>query len=225
MTGAHLLSERPHVVSEGLVPMRLRTVAAILTSAVLVLGLAACGGGDDKSAAEPGDPTTSASPGQPTSTAPAWAKKYDESQLAAYRAALARWDEYGARAEPIWSRGKATPAARAFFREYLPSPLWEAEYRQLQDLEKAGITLRGRAKVYWSKPRKISHNGLNVTIEQCIDPTGQTGWQDGKELDRAAWSLTPRLRTVHLSKPDGQDWVIYDQPSAPSKSKPPRCRP
>jgi hypothetical protein len=206
--------------------MRLRRNAtAVLAAAVLMLGAAACGGESENPQSEPSTPDASVSPTAPTTTAPTWEKEYTKKQLGAYDAALDRWEEYETRSAPVWSRGKATEAAGDVFQEYFPSPLWQSQYRQLQAYEQAGITLKGRAEVLWSKPANISDNGLNVTIQQCVDYTTITGEQNGEPIEREAWARTPRLQTITLSKPEGHDWLVYGLQDSTSKKRPPRCTP
>jgi hypothetical protein len=206
--------------------MRLRRNATpVLAAAVLMLGAAACGGESEKPQSEPRTPDASVSPTAPTSTPPAWEKKYTKKQLDEYEAALDRWEEYETRVEPIWSRGKATEAAGQLFQEYFPSPFWQKQYRLLQAHEEAGITLTGRARVLWSKPTRISANGLSVTIQQCVDYTTVTGEQNGQPIEQEAWARAPRLHTITLSRPKGHDWLVYGLHDSTSKKRPPRCTP
>lgn len=188
-----------------------RNATAVLTAAAFLLGAAACGG-DEEPQADPTDSTTSASPSEPTSSAPpsdAWKKEYTKKQLKAYQDALDRWEEYEARSEPIWSKGKATEAAADLFKEYFPSPNWQGQYRRLAAYEQSDVHIDGTPGIYWSKAKSITKNGLSVEINQCVDYTKVKGTQRGKPTKPISWQQKPQLRTISLSKPKGYDWLIY----------------
>ena len=200
-----------------------RDATTAVITAVFMFGAAACGGEDDPQT-EPTEPTTSPSPSEPTSTAPAWEEKYNQKQLDAYEDALDRWEEYEARVEPIWSRGKATDAAAQLFKQYFPSPAWQGQYRRLASYEAAEVKVEGTPGIYWSKPKRISANALSVEIDQCVDYTQGTTTQGGKEVQAPKWVSRPNLRTISLSKPKGYDWLIYGITDASSgKARP--CTP
>jgi len=187
---------------------RTTTIAVALTA--VMIGAAACGGED-----EPGptaEPRTSESPTEstePTTTAPAWEAKYKEQQIEAYEAALGRWKEYEARAEPIWSRGQATQAAAELFKEYFPSPVWQGEYGRLELYEANNVTVTGVPTVYWSRAKTISKAGKSVEILQCVDFSDVTTEQNGKPAKGNKWTTTPHLRALSLSKPVGHGWLVY----------------
>jgi hypothetical protein len=208
-----------------LMPLR-RNILEPVVAVALLLGAAACGGGDVPGAS-PSDPTTSqgsASPTKSATTEPAWEKKYTPKQLKAYEAALKRWEEYESRSAPIWSRGKATDAAATLFKQYYPSPAWQRQARLLASYEQGSVTRTGTADVYWSKPKLITKNGLSVEINQCVDYTPIVTRQNGQETDRPAWALKPNVRTISLAKPKGHDWLIYGVVDASSgKARP--CEP
>lgn len=202
---------------------RATSVAAVLGA---LMATAACGG-DDNSPATPPGTETSESPTEstePTSTAPAWEKKYTEKQLAAYDAALTRWETYENRSEPIWAEGKATDRAEALFKQYFPSPIWQGTYQRLVTYEGVEVQIEGLADVYWSKPKSISEDGLSVVIDQCVDYTTIKTTQRGKPAPPVAWQQKPNLRTITLEKPKGYDWLIYGVVDATGgKARP--CKP
>jgi hypothetical protein len=202
--------------------MRLRRNASVvLTTAVLVLAAAACGGESENPQSEPSTPDASDSPAAPTTTAPAWEKEYTKKQLDAYDAALGRWEEYETRSAPIWARGKATEAAGQLFKGYFPSPNWQGQFRRLASYEQAGVKIEGKPGIYWTKPKLITDNGLSVVINQCVDYTQGTTTQNGEEVEAPDWVAEPNLRTISLSKPKGHDWLIYEVVDASSgKARP-----
>lgn len=206
---------------------RRRLTVAVISLALLVT-TASCGGDNDEPEATPpssSTPTTdSPSPTEPTSTDRAWQDKYTEAQFDAYEAALARYETYEDRTEPIWSEGKATDRAEALFKQYYPSPLWQGQFRLLSSYEQGAVTRSGLADVYWSKAKSISDSGLSVVINQCVDYTPIVTEQNRKEADRPVWALEPNLRTINLEKPEGSDWLIYGVVDASSgKARP--CTP
>lgn len=200
---------------------------AVAAVSLALLATAACGGGDDDPEAKPtsSSPTTQTpSPTEPSPTDDAWQDKYTEAQLTAYEDALSRYQEYETRSEPIWAEGKATDRAEALFKQYFPSPLWQAQHQLLSSYDQGGVTREGLADVYWSRAKSISDSGLSVVINQCVDYGPIITRQNGKEADRPAWALEPNLRTITLEKPEGSDWLIYGVVDASSgKARP--CTP
>lgn len=189
-----------------------RATATIAAAAALTMGLVGCGGDEP-------DPIPSTSPSASTSASPsaspsadqtAWRSKYNEQQLAAYDAALQRFQDYESRSEPIWNAGKATPAAEELFKEYYPSPQWRILFRQLQTYERVEVTSEGQITTLSSRATTITKDAKSVIIEQCVDYTTLHGSQRGKPVVRDAWMEKPQLRTIHLSKPAGHDWLIYE---------------
>lgn len=186
------------------------TAAALL--AALLATTAACGG-DDEPEATPSSSTTpttqSPSPTVTTPTEPAWEDKYTDAQLDAYDAALARYESYETRTEPIWAEGKVTDRAEALFKQYFPSPIWQGYLSRLTTYEQVDVQIDGLADVYWSKAKSISDTGLSVVINQCVDYTTISTTQRGKPAQPVEWQQKPNLRTITLEKPDGYDWLIY----------------
>lgn len=189
-----------------------RNTAAALGATVLMLGAAACGGGDNPKSDNSASPTVSTSPSStsPSPTSDAWKKKYSAKQLKAYQAALARWNEYEQRSEPIWARGKATQAAANLFKDYFPSPFWQGQYKTLASYEQSGVKVEGTPGIYWSRAKFISKNSGSVEINQCVDYTKVTVTQHGKDPGGdVPWLKTPQLRTISMEKPKGYDWLVY----------------
>jgi hypothetical protein len=200
-----------------------RNATAVLTATAFMLGAAACGGEDNDPQAEPTSPTTSSSASETTPTEPAWVDDYAKKQLDAYEAALARWEIYESRSEPIWSSGKATDRAEPFFKQYFPSPLWQTELERLRLYAANDVTVSGTPTVYWSKPTLVTKNLLNVEIQQCVDFSDVVTTQRGEQVEGNKWTTTPHLRVISLSKPEGYDWLIYSYGDPEGKKK--RCTP
>lgn len=188
-----------------------RTTATIAAAAALTIGIVGCGGDEP-------DPIPSTSPSASTSASPsaspsvdqdAWKKKYTPKQIQAYEAALQRWEDFESRSEPIWAKGKATPAAEELFREYLPSPKWRIEFMKLETYEKAEVKTTGTPDVLWSRATFIAKGSTSVQIRQCIDYRAMTTTQHGEPTKPIASRQRPVLRELNLSKPEGYDWLIY----------------
>lgn len=196
--------------------LRRYALKGVALYALTLLATACAGDGEPETA--PTDPAASATTSvssepvtepSPTSDPEAWRHQYTPSQLEAYEAALRRWESYEARAEPIWAKGKATPAAEDLFKEFFPDPAWRGYFDRLETYEEVGVKSEGIASVYWSRAKSVSNQLTSVQIVQCVDYTTIEGTQRGKRVPRPAWLETPQLRTLQLSKPDGYDWLIY----------------
>ena len=183
--------------------MRLRRNASVLAVATaLMLSATGCGG-DDVPTAEPTETTTSATPTEstsPTETDRAWQDKYTEAQLDAYEAALARYETYEDRTEPIWSEGKATDRAEALFKQYYPSPLWQGQFRLLSNTSKvpspgvASPTCTGprpsrsvTAACPWSSTSAsiTRRSSPSRTVRKRIDPFGRWSPTSGRSISRS----------------------------------------
>lgn len=201
-----------------------RNTTTALTAAVFMLGTVACGGEEPQP--EPAEPTSSSSEPTTPPVSSTWKKKYTKKQLAGYEDALERWEEYEARSEPIWSKGKATEAAADMFKEYFPSPFWQGQLKTLGSYEQSEVQVDGTPGIFWSKAKSIAQNALSVEISQCVDYTKITVTQHGKDpKGEVAWLRKPQLRTINLSKPTGHDWLIYGIVDQTNTKKARPCKP
>lgn len=146
----------------------------------------------------------------PTKTIqPAWQDKYSEKEIAAYETALDRFETYERRSEPIWRRGKATPAAEQLFKEYFTDGAWQREVSRLRSYEQANVEVHGSPTVLRSRATRIavSDKGGSITIRQCIDYSSSQLLQDGEQAPGAPES--PRIRQVVLDRSiDEGSWLI-----------------
>ena len=207
-----------------------RRIGAMTVAAIaLTLAATAC---NDSSSNEPdplppetSTPTSSETPtSTPTKDPDAWRANYKPAQLKAYDAALQSWEEYETRSEPIWAKGKATPAAEQLFKEYFPHPIWIDYWERLKTYETAEVKTEGTPEVYWSKAKSITKSGSGVRIQQCVDYAAVVGTQNGKPVVRYPWMEKPQLRTIYLTQPDGYDWLIFGVVDiSEGKSRP--CKP
>lgn len=197
---------------------KLRSVASHATiSLAAALALVSCSNDQDPT----GDPTSAVpSTSSPTTTPtdeptrPAWMDKYTEKEIAAYEEALDRWSTYEQRSEPIWATGKATPAARQLFQEFLPSPLWQDLFANLETYEQVEVRVPHPPAVLWTRANRIElGNGTgSVTIQECVDLTAQETTQYGKPVDFPKPFRKPIIRTIVMDKPTGHPWLIYEYP-------------
>ena len=200
----------------------IRRTLSIVAALALASCLSACSDENRDPDPKATDSTSSASP---TPTKPAWQDAYSEKQLDGYDAALQRWESYLDRAEPIWAAGEATPQAEDLFKEYFPDPVWRNVYSTLKTYEQVDVRSEGQARVYWSKATQISGTALSVTIKQCVNYSTGKATQGGKTIEPEEWATDPRLRTISLSKPKGNDWLIYELHDETSKKRPATCEP
>jgi hypothetical protein len=196
---------------------------------MLSLGSAACSEAEDE---DPGAASGSASPfpsASPTALEPtpaelAWQDNFTSAQLDAYNDALAQFESYETRTEPIWAQGKVTSRAEALFKQYFPSPIWQGYLRRLRTYQQVDVQIDGLADIYWSKAKSISAGGRSVVVEQCVDYTTISTTQRGSQAEPVDWQLLPNLRTINLEQPGGNDWLIYGIEDATSgKARP--CTP
>ncbi|UUZ59588.1 hypothetical protein [Nocardioides sp. B-3] len=194
-----------------------RCVTACVALAALAVFATACGGDTDPESSPTAGATSSATDNTPevtTDTSPtpdpdAWRAKFDADQLSAYDTALQRWDSYESRSEPIWAKGKATPAAEKLFKEFFPHPIWVGQFEQLQTYEQYEVQIAGTPDVLWSRARSVTETGSGVVIMQCVDYRSTTTTQNGNPTQPIESRQKPVLREINLSKPEGYGWLIY----------------
>lgn len=196
---------------------RLGIAAGAALSATLAL--AGCSDNAEPTPTTEGTPSESVvrSPTPTEPTVPSWEKKFTEAELDAYHAALQRWSDYEAKAEPIWAAGKATPAAEDLFKQYWEDPAWRALFGRLASYEEVEVTIKGTPEVLWSKPIKIvaEHGTGSVTIRQCIDYSPVSGIQRGEPIQQVASRQRPVQRELFLSRAKGHPWLIFEERDKP----------
>lgn len=205
-----------------------RIAGAAAASATLALTLGGCTarddspGGDASTTPSPSStslsPTPSAEPTQPT-----WMDDYTDKQLKAYNEALDAWSTYEQRSEPIWARGKATPAARQLFQKYFPSPLWQDLFQKLEGYEQVDIKISGVPDVLWSRPSRVALEGgtASVQIVQCLDFSPVQLTQAG--IAQESYQF-PVRRSLVVNRPKGFRWLVYEV-DAPAGKNFKRCDP
>jgi len=189
-----------------------QTAAAIAALAGLTFTMAGCGAdGDDpkplppiSSSSTASTPTTSPSP-----TTQAWESKFTRKQRVEYDEALQRWESYEQRSEPIFAKGKVTPAAEALFKDYFI--VWQNQLNTLRFYEQVGDKVVGLPTVIWSRPSKVTafKGGMNVKIQQCIDPsTVKVKHAAGAQVQEK--NVGPYIRKISLSKTDAKPYRVSE---------------
>jgi predicted small lipoprotein YifL len=189
--------------------MRTHTLRQLITTcfvfSALTFALAACGSKGDPTPLPA--PTSKTSSSSPSPTTPAWESKYTAEQIQAYNEALARWESYEQRSEPIWAKGKVTPAAEALFKEYWIT--WPNTLNTLRYLEANGVTKSGVPTVVSSQPKKVEEGSKDVTvvIRQCIDDSNvKTVSEAG--APSSTGPATPYVRLITMKKVSSTPWRI-----------------
>lgn len=223
-----LLGKAGFMIANG---VRRHTVAVVIMCA-LGLVASACGGdgsADPVQSPSPSPSTVDSPSATPTASSPApdpdaWRSDFNSAQLKAYDSALVRWEAFESRSEPIWAAGKATPAARRLFNDFLAASASDAYFDRLKTYEQVEVSSEGLASVYWSRAKTISKQAASVQILQCVDYTTIEGTQRGEPVVRPSWLEKPQLRRVFMSRPAGYDWIIYGVVDA-TDGKSARCAP
>lgn len=172
-------------------------ITAGVMLACLSLGLTGCQNDNQPDPIPEATETTSPVASETTEPTPSWEGKYNEKEVQAYKDALARWEEYETRSEPIWAKGKATPAAQELFKEYWST--WAPVFLRLQTYEENGLAVSGTADVLTSKASLIDLTGQKrVIIKQCVDPSPITVSENGK--DDPPGKQSPYIRTITLDQ-------------------------
>jgi hypothetical protein len=203
-------------------PHTLRRVIANAVLAALTFAVAACGSDDDPRPLPAPTSTPPSSSPSPTTT-PAWESKYTSEQIQAYNEALARWETYEQRAEPIWAKGKVTPAAEALFKEYWVA--WAVPLNTLQTYQQNGLAVSGVAHVLSSVPASIDLESAtaSVVIKQCIDPASISVTKDGEA--QASSGQKPYVRTITLDRAADRPFLVGGFKDITNSKKVSRCAP
>ena len=144
---------------------------------------------------------------------------YDEEELAVYREAVRRVDNFEARNQPILAAGKATKEAKAFYQHTLLK--WRSSFEQLQSYEEQGIKIARRPVVLSTTATSIKSfqdNAAEVVLRRCTD-------QSHLQMTRAGVPLPavheePVIQEVVVYRSENRTWRIgpfktTDTPCAP----------
>lgn len=189
-----------------------RTIATALLAA-LTLTTAAC----NEEKPEP-IPETKSSPTE-SSSGPAWADKYTDEQLAAYRAALKTYRAFDREALPyLRDELIVRPKAEAVWLKY-----WTPRQRALVQFNKQmvfrdqGYRLKKAERELWARPKRVAEDLLQVTIHRCLDGPTAVITQNGQKLDVSGSKAF--LSTVALVRTStGTPWRLTQYQEFPERA-------
>jgi hypothetical protein len=174
----------------------------LVIASVLVMACAACDGTTD--GAEP--PTSPASTAPSSSqSVPGYLERYSPEERAAYDDAVAAYTKYVARDDRLLAEGETTRAASRFYRRY--SIDWVSNWASLGQLANNDVTVRGHAKVIWTRPKEIALEASPdvVVLRQCLDQANVVVVQGGQKLEQPQFK-TPHVFQVRLEKRADESW-------------------
>lgn len=183
-----------------------RSALASLAATACLLSLAACDGDEPASSAVTSTPTSTPSRSEPT--VPAYLAKYSENEREAYDEAADAYEAFSDRNAELVRKGRATPEARAFYRE--ATAAWQSYWARLMDFDSRGIRVLGRAEVLRVRPSAIKideKGGGQVDLRVCSIATGVRVTQDGRPMPQP--SPKPTITRVSMVKlPAESSWRI-----------------
>ena len=205
---SHDAADAPTAASLGAQPLKRMLVA--VACLLIGVGVAACSA-DDAPGTRPSpspltESSTSTSSPSTAETPPAWESKYSPRELAQYREALRRWQEYSAKTEQIYKQGKDTPGAEAVFRQYTAiAPGLIADLKRTYDI--GGLRIVRASKPISFKALSIESN--RVVIGQCTDYADMVVTQNGQKVSDALPDHLHTTLRIEMEKPSGHDWTIF----------------
>ena len=165
-------------------------LVAVGTTAVLLAG---CG------TAEP-NATPASAPSSPSPT-------YDAEELAVYREAVRRVEDFEARNQPILAAGRATRQAKELYRETLRD--WESSYAQLVANERDGIRIARAPVVLGTEATSIQSfqdDAATVVLARCTDQSHLGTTLAGEPLP--AVHAEPVIQEVVVRRYENRTWRI-----------------
>jgi hypothetical protein len=192
-----------------------RSALTSLAVSACVLMVAACDGND------PGTPTpaptsstppSSASASPTTSAVPPYLVRYSAAERAAYAAAVRDYQRFSRRNADFYRVGKATPAAKAYYKE--ASAAWQSYWARLMRFDSGAIRVIGRAEVVRIRPAVVRigpKGGGEVGLRVCSVARGVKVVEKGKPVPQP--SPTPTVTRVSMVKLPGEEsWrILFDR--------------
>lgn len=211
-----MLTRRFTGLCSGKGPMRGVKRLTWAASAVL-LACTGCSSTDDQPAERPTTPTASASASKATlsvkNAEPSYLGEYTSKERRAYGDAVAARSRFASRQTAFYSRGKATPQAKSYYRQYTAS--WRSYWARLRQFDDQGIKVLGRSKVIRVRPTDIALRGGSgsISLEICGDGDNVDVLQRGRPIIQPPRG--PSIVRVAMVKLEGEDWwrVLYERPA------------
>ena len=180
-------------------PGRTRSVrhrVALLAAVGITVLLAGC------ETATPEPTSTSA----PAATSPS----YDDEELAVYREAVRRVEDFEARNQPILAAGRATRQAKELYRETLRD--WRSSYAELRANQRDGIRIARAPVVLGTEATSIQSfqdDAATVVLARCTDQSDLGTTKDGAPLP--AVHPEPVIQEVVVRRYENRTWRIGER--------------
>ena len=193
-----------------------RTAMASLAASVCLFSLTACSTKEPTEASPPAESNlpTSASPSAsspPADTVPAYLQEYSDQERAAYREAVEDYAAFSRRLAAINEAGRATPKAKAFFRQQTAA--WQTYWARLRTNERRGIQIIGMGRTLHTRPSDVRvdpDGGGRVALRVCGISEGVKVLQDGEPVSQP--SRKPTIVRVQMVKlPDETEWRVLSE--------------
>lgn len=184
-----------------------RAAGSVMAAGAALLLLAACQGSERPS------------PTVPTAAATGPTRTYDEEELAVYRRAVRRVEDFEVENQRILAAGKATEEARRFYQHRLRT--WRSSYALLQSYERRGIRIARRPVVISTTATSIKSfqdNAAEVVLARCTDQSDLGMTRNGVPLPAA--HDEPVIQEVTVYRSENRTWTIgpfttTDRPCGP----------
>lgn len=114
---------------------------------------------------------------------PPGAGPWDSRERALYREAVDRLDEYVKRNQRFLAAGRATPAAKSFYRDHLRDG--ETAYAQLEEYERQQVRTARAPVVLRTVPTSIQafqDGAAHIVVERCTDQSDLGMTKEGEPL-------------------------------------------
>jgi hypothetical protein len=168
---------------------RLTGTAAVVA---VVLGLAGCGASEQP-----------ASSPVPSPGAGPW----DQRDLAVYREAVRRLEDYDTAHQRFLAAGRATPAARAFYQRHLRD--WQPAFAELARHEREHLRVARAPVVLGTEPASIQafqDGAAHVVLRRCTDQSDLGTTRDGVPVPAA--HEEPVLQEAEVRRYENLTWRI-----------------
>ncbi len=178
----------------------------LVLATFLVVACAACSQNEAAPAPDPSTSPTSSAPSTPTPSPSPSPVGYTQKERAAYESAMSEYDAFVKRNDAIYAAGRTTGAAKKFYHHYAID--WSTAWANLGQVANNKVTVKGRTKTVWTKPRSIklgTSKGDIIVLRRCLDESGRVVTQNGKKLDQPQLKQ-PHIYAVRLEKRPGEHW-------------------
>jgi hypothetical protein len=189
------------------------TAAAII--AVLCAGCDSSSSGAAVTPESSPTPTLSDISESPSDPVPSYLQGLTEREREAYKVSLSTYERFSARQAEIMQTGRATPAAKAFYRANTAA--WMTFWATLRQRDADGIHIEGKGRVIRVRPGSIrldKSGAGTVALRVCGVADGVKAFKNGKEIQQP--TPTPHIVNVAMVKLDGESkWRVLSERVGP----------